>query len=451
VRRAVVHTVIAACTFGLGAASGPDPVALAQAKIERIRVSLTNRAEDALPEGRDIIVPAGTERIYIVVDYSGAARNLIRVVVRTSGAVLVLKVDKLYSGSGTAIVEMTGAAAYRTLTGELYREADNAITNALKAQNESLGALGYLEQAEQTVPNLRGALSFVERVELPAGLIPERDSLRVAVEAMEDLVETRHREGAVDESRVRQLGKQMEDQAKIAKDVAKKLQDHGATLTSMAIPELGAERHAAYSISVSVDGSTSNSGEFWVTRGDVPSASATPQSGATSASGGSGPTATARATGGAAATASATAASSRSRPRATTAPSGSGGAATAPSGADSSPTRRPTPATGASARMTAGAAAQGGATPISAGDTAGDGDASPPGTDEADYGAEQVAPEVVPTWTVPSDAASAPDDAGGPATDADGSPDAGSGPNLAVLGIGVMALMAVAVWLRRRM
>jgi hypothetical protein len=108
----------------------------------------------------------------------------------------------------------------------------------------------------------------------------------------------------------------------------------------------------------------------------------------------------------------------------------------------------------ASSASTAVAPSADGGTPPPAGE-----DAMAAGTSTAEAAralTEAQAPASVPTWTVPAAVAMAPDPAapsgGSGAEQATGS-DAGasSGPNLAILGIGVMALIAVAVWLRRRM
>jgi len=431
-------TWLASC-LGLAVAFGTAEAALAQAKIERVRLSLTDRAEDALPDNKDLIVPSGTDTVYIIIDYKGAARAKIGVEVISAG-VLLFEKTSTQSGDGTTTVKMTGVEILRNFTQEIVDFTDAVVSNASSAQNQQYGNAGFLKEASTNVTQLRTSMDVLGRMALDAGLAGEREDLDSAVQGLEELSASVESGASVE--RIKAVAKQMVDQGRSAQDIAKSLKDAAGKLTSLPIPDTGAERGAAYDLIISVGDNAADSKEFWVTSAAPPVASATAEGGARAAGGTAEPTATAR-SGGA---------------TPTTIGALSGRTTRRSSGSSAGGASRPTPADGASQRMTAAAASAG--TP--AGDTAGGApDRSPPGTADTAAGVSDATaaagdlapPEAVPTWTIPAIAEVAVDNPTGPpagSADAARSGGGASGPSLAVLGIGVMALIAVAAWLRRR-
>lgn len=436
--------------LGLLAAFAAVPPAMAQVKIERVRLSLDERPENALAEDKEMVAPSGTETLYVMIDYKGASRTKITTEVKAQGGLKLFEKVITQTGDGTAVVQLTGALIFQKVAADLVTAAKITVEDADKAANEASGNLGYLTQAYGNIATLRLAADVLARMPLDGASKTASEDLEVAVTALEDL-ESRQSEVGTSLDRIKAAAVDVSEEAKLAQAAAEKLKAAAATVTKLPIPDTGADRSAPYDLMIRVGGSPSLSKEFWVTSAAVVAPTTTPTNTGSGSSGGTQGSPTPRASG--------------EGGTATRAASGSGnnpGAGAGGQNAAATPQTRPTIAGGAAERMTQAASSAStavapsadGGTPPPAG-----GDAMAAGTSTAEAAralTEAQAPASVPTWTVPAAVAIAPDPAapsgGSGAEQATGS-DAGasSGPNLAILGIGVMALIAVAVWLRRRM
>ncbi len=451
-RRACVLIILG----GLAGAAGLARALPAAAQADRVRFSPTDRVEDAVPEGTDFVAPSGAKTILIIVDYKGASRTKINTELNAQGGLSLFQKSDTVSGDGSAIVAISGAQILQRVSFDLVDTADAIVADAERAAdpNRATGNLGYLGEAYNKIEALRVATDFLSRMQLDNDMRSFHDDLDEAVQALEAL-EARRGEVGTSLDRIRAAAADVAAQAKLAKAAAEKLNARADTLDAkqMPIPDSGTGRSAPYDVAIKVGTYPALDAEFWVTSDNLPVASATPTSASRATAGSATP-----APGGAGATASAT------RP---TGGSGSGGdqrsaATSQPPGAGP----RPTPANGASKRMTDAALGAAAGTPIlppGGGETAPAGDvasdpASQPTMEPLATTPEPVAPEpvVVPTWTLPAAAVAAlADQEAGSEGGADGQratqpASSAGGPNLAVLGIGLMALIAVAVWLRRR-
>jgi hypothetical protein len=437
--------------LGLLAVLVSAPPAMAQVKIERVRLSLDENPANAPPEDKEMVAPSGTETLYVMIDYKGASRTKITTEVKAQGGLELFDKVITQTGDGTAVVQMTGALIFQKVAADLITTAKITVENADKAANEASGNLGYLTEAYNNISTLRLATDVLARVPLDGASKTAVEDLEVAVTALEEL-ESRQSEVGTSLDRIKAAAVDVAEEAKLAQAAAEKLKAAGATITALPIPDTGADRSAPYDLMIRVGGSPALSKEFWVTSAAVAAPTATPTNTGSGAAGGTQGSATPRASG--------------DRGTATRAAGGTGnnsGSGASGQDAAATPQARPTISGGAAERMTQ--AASSASTPVAA---SADG-ATPATTSEAAMAAEtstfeaaqtlsgSQAPASVPTWTVPAAAqAMLPDpdasSGGSGAEEATGS-DAGasSGPNLAILGIGVMALIAVAVWLRRRM
>lgn len=432
--------VLIAAAIAAAWLAGAAP-AQALAKIDQVRASLTEGASDAFPfpVGGTASIPAGSEKLYVTFDYTAAARDDIGVEMK-SGGLLVFKSTKRYTGSGTATVEVTGLAVFQELADQMADYADACLDNIDNARKS--GNREYVQNTIGLVNAMRTALQIVDRTGLSGDFKSSRDSLDAALSKLVDLSDDLP--GGANTDAIKALAAQMEPYVTQASEAATSLDKFGQSATAVALPDTGTDRGAAWTINVTVGGSPAYSGELWITSQAVAQPSATVASGATSAPGQA--TRTSVPASGGASTAAPAAGATATGGRGTTGGQGS----TAGSGGSSAPARPTTAALGAGTSF---------ATvdqPAVAGATAVVEPTSPPEAETAVEGDEpavaQDAPAPVATWTLPAESAAA----GGAAAVAPAGDDApaapgGSGPSLAVLGLGVMALVAIGLWLRRRM
>lgn len=432
--------VLIAAAIAAAWLAGAAP-AQALAKIDQVRASLTEGAPDAFPfpVGGTASIPAGSEKLYVTFDYTAAARDDIGVEMK-SGGLLVFKSTKRYTGSGTATVEVTGLAVFQELADQMADYADACLDNIDNARKS--GNREYVQNTIGHVLAMRTALQIVDRTGLSGDFKSSRDSLDAALTKLEDLSDGLP--GGANTDAIKALAAQMEPYVTQASEAATSLDKFGQSATAVALPDTGTDRSAAWTINVTVGGAPAYSGELWITSQAVAQPSATVASGATSAPGQA--TRTSVPASGGASTAAPAAGATATSGRGTTGGQGS----TAGSGGSAASARPTTAALGAGTSF---------ATvdqPVVAGATAVVEPPSPPEAETAVEGDEpavvQDAPAPVATWTLPAESAAA----GGTAAVAPAGDDApaapgGSGPSLAVLGLGVMALVAIGLWLRRRM
>ncbi|RIL12774.1 hypothetical protein DCC79_00190 [bacterium] len=416
--------------------------AQALAKVDQVRASLTEGASDAFPfpVGGTASIPSGSEKLYVTFDYTAAARDDIGVEMK-SGGLLVFRSTKRYTGSGTATVEVTGLAVFQELTDQIADYADacqDNIDNARKSGNRE-----YVQNTIGLVNSIRTALQIVDRAGLGGDFKTSRDSLDAALGKLEDL--SNDLPGGANTDAIKALAAQMEPYVAQASEAAISLDKAGQSATAVALPDTGTDRGAAWTINVTVGGSPAYSGELWITSQAVAQPSATVASGATAVPGQATRT---------------SAPAAGNAPTATPAPGATAAGGRNPSSDQGRTASSGSAATSAAGRATApaGGAGTGFATLDQPSAPAAAIEPTVPSVSDAPTGGDEPAastleaPAPVATWTLPAGAAAAGDTRPAAPTDED-TPVApgGAGPSLAVLGLGVMALMAIGLWLRRRM
>lgn len=433
----------------------PAATGHATAKVDQVRASTTGVSEDGfpLPVGGSARIPAGSEKMYITFDYSGAAREEIGVEIKTGG-LLIFKWSRRLSGSGSTAVEATGVRVFQEVVGQLDDYAGAVKDNLALARTS--GNREYIQSTAGNVNLMRTALDLLGRTNRQGDIRAMHDSLDGALDKLDAMIADLPPGANADA--VKALAGQMDTYAAQASEAVDDLESFGESATSVSLPETGAERAAALNVNITIGGSPSYSGELWITDQGVADPSPTTASGATA--GPSQPTRTAApGTGGTIAPTPTTASAGRSNtPNPTSRTTGSTGGQSGAAGRSTASANQS--ATTSAGRATSASSGAGAAfptvdqpVPIDAG--APGAEATSAASTAADSGASPAEPTAVPeavaTWTLPASSA-----AGGnptPATDAEGVPAApgGSGPNLAVLGFGAMILIAIGVWLRRRM
>lgn len=437
----------------LAAAAAAPPLA-AQVKIERLRIGPTERVEDAYPEEAKLVIPAGRDRVYVFVDFRAARNDRIGIEVTAPGNVALFKKLQSYSGDGTASIAMSGADMYRTLARDVELVASSAQKSIDMAQNESVGNLGYLTDAGMNIETLHWAVQVLARFDLDAAAEADLAALEEATDELRGLSEAfLNGSGNKTPERAKAAAAEMAGSAAEAAESALALKDYGDDVTSLAIPETDADPRAAYTINVTVRGNPSLSSEFWVTNAQVPDASATPvneplvgnpAATATPGAGGTGSRSSATRT----AEAGADAAEGEDQAGGQAQSGGASAGSAAGISAAARATRR------AATAVSSGAIAPAPATPEAEPAEVGSISDASGASEAADPASLAALPESAPTWTVPAVAAldpSAPAAADADAGAARAPEGGGGGPNLAILIIGVMGLVAVGVWMRRRM
>ena len=399
----------------------------AQVKVSDLRTGSSDKADEAISKDETASFPASTQRLNVFFDYRGAARQRIGIEVSAPGGLTVYESSQTYSGEGTARIEVGGVDMFRTLADELVGYAESTETSA-KDLGSGRGSYGvYLSTLEYGARLLRDTLGLIDTWDLPSAASSDLEDLQSAVDEIDDLVAQAKKLEQDDKAGREAVAALIGDEAGLAATAAGALQAFSDDVGDLAIPETEADRGTAYLVQVSVQGSPAMSMEFWVTDAALPEATATEPPP---------PTRTAE---------------EQATPDRATVAAGratrSAGAATADTSVDlaartdveSNPTAAAR-ATDVALRLASEAKAE--QTQIA--EAPADEALGQPGMAPTTLAGDAPgSPDALPTWTPVAGGASA------GATD-EAAPDGGGGPNLAVLGLGILALAAIALWLRRR-
>lgn len=400
----------------------------AQVKVDNLRLGTTSNPADAIDADVQASFPAGIKSLHAHFDYSGAARQRIGLKVTAPGGVPVFSAAKAYNGSGSERIEISGVGMYRELANLLvdYAEATGKSAKDLKNSTRTASVFGvYLNGVTVSTNYMRDSAAILKTWDLASEPEGDLNDLEDAITQLSALVEDAGDLKDDDEDGREGLAELIAGQAEDATAAAESLEDYGGKVNDLAIPETEADLGTSYLVQVTVDGTPAMSREFWVTDETLPE-----------------PTKTLRPP----------TSSPDEKPSASRTPlprTPRAGDSTQPTEAPSTGTQFDTE-TNPTARARATEVAESLATEAADEllETATGAPVELGASDSADAPSDPslaAAPEGMPTWTpVPGASPS-----GGPGCEEEpgGCPD---GPNLAVLGLGILALVAIAVWLRRR-
>jgi len=426
------------------------------------------------------LVPEGTESVQVSFDYNGASRSMIAVRVEGLGGMRLFEESERYSGEGSAEVVVTGAAVYRqvaTLTKEYSRELYSIVTSVASDSGLSSGeVIQYLTDIENLAGRIEGQAQLLEDIDLdPDGTSALLDVQTELLEIDDLLQEAK----ALPVENVEARRARAEDM----KPVADRLRTSASTLASSTDGLSSAPLPVSgdgwqYTVSVrltegAVQDALADSTEFQV--GGTYSGTKTGESAATrtptSASSGN----DARETGGratatvvsagaggsaAAGDASATTAAASGDGRAEDGSSGGTGAPGNTAGESSESSARSSGSGNGSAEADRTAVALAGDGAGSAGEIGAESGSvavDPGGSQGQGDGGSAV--EALPTWTVPASgrvdsqqpAPRSGADTGGGDAIADAPDSDGGGFNLGILALGILALVAAALFFRSRL
>jgi hypothetical protein len=391
-------------------------VAWAQPAVTNLRVALTEDGND--PAGTDNRFPGDTERIYVLFDYQRAANDELGVSLTSPSGTKLFTLIKRYSGSGTARTPITGADVYRTMTQALGTSLEDAQVNADKVSTQQVGQQEYLYQTKASTVAAQATIELLKQLKLASAAAEELRQVEQAVTSISRRVDEAILAGSVEEKK--RAATEVKGLATDALDNAERLQEDAADATRMRFPQSGLNSDSTFTVKVDVGPFPAQSVEFQI--GDQSKEGRTPEPTRTVITGLPVPqTPTGQSVDGAR----------------------RGAAPTAPAAGELAPIASQPPAAAAVGAPPADGTAAPAAATL----------ADPSGADDAAGGAEALA-----TWTVPAGARS---DAGvtegrqsdGPSGGAEPAqdPGGGTGPNLALLVLGIGALVGLALWFRRRM
>ncbi len=407
-------------------------------ELSNLRLGEAESGSGAFGRDDEAVFAAGTQRLYVLFDYEDASRHRMGVGVTAPGGLPVFEDDQLLSGDGTATFELDGSEMFRSIAGNLSEYGDATEQNAQDLADT--GNRAYVSTIDAATGFLANSIRLMEIWSLPNGPARDLDDLSSAVANIEDLIVDLRALDVDDDEGRKALAPQVLTEAELIAEAAESLQDYAADVSDLAIPESEAELATSYVLEVTINGSPSMSMEFWVTDERLPEATATnrppPTREPSATIDPSQPTRTPRPTRESDDDVDTVTGSERTdvenNPTAAARATEVAGILSeeATVEAETAPTRL----------------AQAGATSQNGGDPEGDADAASE-SGQASDAANQQEPGAGATWTPVAG-----DGSGG--TDSDDSDDASvpdsDGPNLAVLGLGILALAAIAIWLRRR-
>ena len=425
----------------------------ALAKVGNLRIEGGGVVED----GEIFIVPPGSQKVTVAFDYTGASRSTIGIRVEGVGGLRLFESRSRYSGDSSATVDVRGVDIFEYLAEKVEdtsRDVVSVVREIVNATSISSGEVfEHLTSIENLTGTVSGQLDVIESLALKGEAATAAQDMRSALEEIElDLEDAKELEVSDVEGRIAKA-ELMSGPADSLYAAAAKVAEAVEDVKSAALPE--SDGTWSYTVSArltegtNVQDAIADSIEFEVaTAGTSGSATATdspsdPTAEATERSGGE---------------------AGGISPRSSRTPEAAGTATVVTSGENgseapgSATATRATPGRGNATKPTSDqdedsdasdAAEPAGATDSPAessdsGNESGQGEQNDQdgGSDDGDSASP------LPTWTVPAGDAS-----GGSAADQDStvSPDSEGGLNLGILFLGILALIAIAYWLRRRM
>lgn len=390
---------------GLGSAAAQGRL------IEGFAISPTDQAKDAIAADSLARFPANTQSVYAIVTYKGARNQDVGVVVTAPGNIRVYDQSFKLQGDGVKAYAISGQTMYETIVADLKDLGDGARENAEKVRTQDRGQKDYAGLVAGSAGGMQSAARLLASWKLGDKAKAAAEDLGQRAEALQKVATQTVALTAADKDKYKGLAEDMLAELDTVDDAVGALDSATDEAADLTIAPTDADLGTAYAVKVEVSGSPAKSLEFWVTDKVLPTPTTTEPAPPTRSP--------------------ADQATPDGKPKVTQPAAGTPGA-------------RPSAQVGTTPRATAATAVAAGATALASRE---------PGraaTNEAILLATpvpydtQAAILAGPTWT-PVDAA-----AQGGAESKPGGTKAPSS-NLAVFGLGILALVGLVWWLRKRM
>ncbi len=391
--------------IGLGSAAAQGRL------IEGFAISPTDQAKDAVAESSLARFPSSAKTVFALVTYKGARNQSVAVVVTAPGNIHVYEQSFKLQGDGTKAYAISGEAMYETIVADLKDLADGARENAEKVASQDRGQKDYVGLVAGSAGGLLSAARLLASWELgdraaaaAEDLIPKGESLQAVATQAIGLA-------ASDKDKYKELAEDMLSDIDTIDDIVAALDQAAADAADLTIAPTDADLGTGYSVKVEVDGSPAKSLEFWVTDKTLPTPTSTEPAPPTR------------------------------RPEDQATPNGTPRVTQPAPGA---PGSRPAVQVGTTPRATSATAVAQGATAQASREPERAATNAAKIEETAVPYDTQAAANAGPTWTPVGGAAETePDDETGGTT--------APSSNIAVLGLGILALVGLVWWLRQRM
>lgn len=391
------------------AAFGPLTAAAQGRLIEGFAISPTDQVKDAIADESLAKFPASTKTVYALVTYKGARNQAVSVMVTAPGNIRVYEQSFNLQGDGTKAYAISGQAMYQKVVEDLAELAEGARDNAEKVGNQQRGQKDYAGLVAGSAGGLVSAARLLQSWRLADRAKAAADDLQAKADSLQKLAAQTMGLSASDTGRYKELSEDMLAAIGEIDDVVEALDAAGDEAEDLSIAPTEADLGTGYNVKVEVGGSPADSLEFWVTDKALPTPTASEPPP---------PTRTGEQM-----------ATPDGKPKVTQPAPGSTEA-------------RPTGQVGTTPRATAATAVAGAATALASADPA------KAATDVAKLDATSVpgAPNsALPTWTPVGGGSGSGDEA------PSGGSTSGGSSNLAIFGLGILALVGLVWWLRQRM
>ncbi len=236
--------------------------AAADARVSRLRLGLTPDAHESQQR-----FPPGTQRIFAVFDFEGAAGEVIGVAVDARGLPdLYRSSAKPYTGDGTDSEPISGTVITQALAGELAESARAAQRDAQLAATQSFGVQEYLLSAHMSLLRMGYAGDLLERAELGRDGAALLDRIGMVADEASQLVRRAVSLPMSELDGKRSLASEMAEPLAEAVTEAERLSEAAGRLTDLPIPETGPDSRAAYAVQLQVGGNPAIVAEFLIAR-----------------------------------------------------------------------------------------------------------------------------------------------------------------------------------------
>lgn len=250
------------------------PAAAQGRLIEGFAISPTDQAKDAITDESLAKFPASTKAVYALVTYKGARNQEVAVVVTAPGNIRVYEQMFKLQGDGTKAYAISGQAMYQTLVEDLAELADGARENAEKVGNQARGQKDYAGLVSGAAAGMVSAARLLQTWRLVDRAKAAAEDLQSKADALQKLATQTMGLSASDSARFKELSEDMLAEVEAIDDAVDALsaaEDEAADLT---IAPTEADLGTGYAVKVEVGGSPADSLEFWVTDKALPTPTA---------------------------------------------------------------------------------------------------------------------------------------------------------------------------------
>jgi len=264
-----IALALALALAGLGSAAAQGRL------IEGFALSPTDQVKDAIAESTLARFPASAQTLYALVTYKGARNQTVGVVVTAPGNIHVYEQSFKLQGDGTKAYAISGEAMYETIVADLKELADGARENAEKVASQDRGQKDYAGLVAGSAGGILSAARLLNSWKLGDKAKAGAEDLSPRAEALQKVATQTVGLTAADKDKYKGLAEDMLAEVDLIDEIVAALDAAASDAAGLTIAPTDADLGTGYAVKVEVEGSPAKTLEFWVTDKTLPTPTTT--------------------------------------------------------------------------------------------------------------------------------------------------------------------------------